>query len=188
MKSNKKQNKSNKTLLIVMVIALLFIQSVFIVKLRLESQSILKNLAFISLRQVNDTYKSHPIVDAVNKKVYLAGLNLYLPLTVDSADLSYRVTDDKGGGTTDLVFSSKTYESDRGVNNDSNDICSYLVRVEIGANEAKPRAGEATKKPFKLSDGRMAYSYLPENSSTCSQLQYSLAKQAETVVRQLRSY
>jgi hypothetical protein len=188
MKSNKKQNLSNKTLVITAVIALLIIQAFFITKLWFEVQPINKNLSLISLRQLNNPYVSHPLADAASKKLYLPGLNLYLPLSVDAMELNYRVTDQNGGGTTDLVFSSNTYESTIGVDKDSNDICSYLVRVEIGANEAKPRAGEATQSPFKLNNGKRVYSYIPKSKSTCDRFQYILAQQTETIVRQLHSY
>jgi|GEM_PF-4196472 len=130
----------------------------------------------------SNAYNKHvlsPLVEPREKRVYLADIGLYLPMNPTSLDLRYTVTDQTGGGTTDVVVMSQKnmHLSD----------CNELLRLEIGATKPQPRAGETTKEPFTLADGRQVYSYEPE--AKCRQgLQPVKAAEIEQTIRQLQSY
>ena len=179
----KKQNTSYLKLALVCLASIVLIQAAFLTALWQESRSI------------RDTLSGHvagpgmleilPIADPANKRFYLAGLGLYLPMSTDTADLTYRITDVSGGSTTDLVFMSKHNQA--AIQPKMPDECFDLVRVEIGAQQQQPRDNESTQEPFRLNDGRMVYLYLPETNEKCQNLPMT-SKQIEPSVRQLQSY
>lgn len=127
-----------------------------------------------------DPFETELIADPAEKRLYLPGLDAFLPMTLETKDLYYRITDARGGGTTDLVFSSS-------LNLGASDECNDLVRMEIGATESKPRGGETAKEPFSLRDGRTVHTYLPENAASCQMLPVT-PDLAEVLVRQMQSY
>jgi hypothetical protein len=187
----KKQKSYRNNTLVVCAIALVVTQICFIAALWLNNKSIdsvNKNLSLVSLRQLDSSFgEIQPVVDAANKRLYLPGLNLYLPLTTDTLDLKYRVTDATGGGTADLVFMSKSnIEVDMSEEADSG--CLDLVRVEIGGSRPQARPGESAQEPFRLDNGKLVYSYLPEDASKCSKSIIVTSEQIEPLVRQLHSY
>ena len=190
-----KTNTLNTNPLPILVIGLVLIAIIQLVILsRLSQQqnndeAILKNQAMQGLRQVQDEFgPQQPIIDSAAKRLYLPGLNMFLPLNLDTMDVNYRVTDANGGGTTDLVFSSKQNNNSYTALRDSSNECLDLVRAEVGAAVSQPRPGETAQLPIKLADGRQVYLYLPQTDPNCQQYQLVPPNTVLESVKQLQSY
>lgn len=187
MKTQSNKNHNQYLLLFaILIFALLVFQLYFIVTLRRESQAILKNQAMIGLRQVEDAFgASDPTIDAASKRLYLSGVGLYLPLSVDALDIKYRITD--AGDTTDIVFQSKA-NGNSFMYEGADEQCFDLVRVEIGSSEASPRSRESMTEPFRLNDGRAVHVYLPGKTAECKNSMLVTSEKVEPIIRQLQSY
>lgn len=189
MKVQKSKRSYLPYILVILVLAI-FAQAVFSFFLWRTSRSTSDDLKLVlnhQFLQEPELFEAQPAVDAGAKRLYLPGLNLYLPLTTGSLDLSYRVTDANGGGTPDLVFTSKLnrtiYQQSNG-----NYQCWDVMRVEIGAEVAQPRENEVSTPPFKLADGRQVFPYLFKSYASCPDGMPAKPAQVEAIVRQLQSY
>ncbi len=189
MKSRKQKSPFTYTpTMATVIVILLLIQVVFLVALWRDNRALNKVFSMFSDNQLNndgDLFEVRPIIDPASKRLYLPGFDLYLPLTPESINLTYSVADVDGGGTADLVFMSRINNSVASLRSSE---CRDLVRIEIGANESKPRSGETTKEPIRLVDGRLIHTYLPENTSICQGGLPVLPQEAEAIVRRLQSY
>lgn len=117
---------------------------------------------YINEQEFSSVLIEDPVVNPQEKRVYLPHLGLYLPMTANSANLQYMVVDLDGGGTTDVVFLSKSNPSSLGHSDPGKvQVCSRILRVEIGTTASQPRIDEATHTPFTLNDGRQVHAYTP---------------------------
>lgn len=167
---------------------LLVLQTGFLALLWQENRSTKDTLSIFvdaQTRSEADIFEVQPIVDAESKRLYLPGLSLYFPLTPDAMDLTYRVSDADGGGTTDLVFLSRL--NNRVSMGGKASECRDLVRVEIGAKEPQPRENETAQEPFVLADGRQVYTYLPNSERKCEE-GFVKPQEVNSIVRQMQSY